>query len=262
MPFTLAHPAAVLPFARHPFVVPALVAGSIAPDVPYFLRATGVRVSAQSWYEPLLNATTSHSWVGAVTVSLPIALALCALYAATLPVVANLRGPAAAGPRARPDPGRPWPVAGAWLVASALVGVATHLLWDRLVHEGGEAIAGALAPETLPGGLAPDRLLQAVSTVAGLLVLAVVLGRRVRDRGGPSRRDVALLAVVTAVAGVGGVIGATTVTRGRIGAPGLEAVATEAAKGAGAALLGATLLVVASWWLRRAVTPTARTTRR
>jgi len=49
MPFTLAHPAAVLPLFRGPLVPAALVVGAVAPDLPYFLRATGVPVGAQSW---------------------------------------------------------------------------------------------------------------------------------------------------------------------------------------------------------------------
>jgi hypothetical protein len=46
MPFTLSHPAAVLPLAGTGFPVAALVAGSMAPDVPMFTttaHATGGR---------------------------------------------------------------------------------------------------------------------------------------------------------------------------------------------------------------------------
>ena len=35
MPFTLAHPAAVLPLCRRPLVASALVAGAVAPDLLY-----------------------------------------------------------------------------------------------------------------------------------------------------------------------------------------------------------------------------------
>ncbi|MEV0803512.1 DUF4184 family protein [Kribbella sp. NPDC050281] len=35
MPFTLAHPAAVLPLVRRPLVASALVAGAVAPDLLY-----------------------------------------------------------------------------------------------------------------------------------------------------------------------------------------------------------------------------------
>src|SRR3954451_7574094 len=65
MPFTLAHPAAVLPLLRHPFVPVALITGSMAPDTPYFLTAVGIRSThAGDWYGSFLNATTTHSLRG------------------------------------------------------------------------------------------------------------------------------------------------------------------------------------------------------
>src|SRR5690606_26266927 len=63
VPFTLSHPAAVLPFVRAPFVPAALVAGALAPDVPYFVRLPR---SADAWYEPFVNATTTHQPLGAL----------------------------------------------------------------------------------------------------------------------------------------------------------------------------------------------------
>ena len=95
MPFTLSHPAAVLPLLRRPFSAAALVAGALAPDLPYFARSTPVPVGAQSWYEPYMNATTSHTLLGALTVSLPYAVALWGLF-----LVAR-------GPGRRPGGGRP-----------------------------------------------------------------------------------------------------------------------------------------------------------
>lgn len=106
MPFTLSHPAAVLPFVRRPFSAAALVAGAVAPDLPYFARSMPVPVSAQSWYEPFMNATTSHSLAGAVTVSLPYALVLYGfLLAARRPVGGLLPGVVGAG-SAGPGAGR------------------------------------------------------------------------------------------------------------------------------------------------------------
>jgi len=40
LPFTLAHPAAVLPLRRTGLVFSALVVGSMAPDFPYFLSVS------------------------------------------------------------------------------------------------------------------------------------------------------------------------------------------------------------------------------
>jgi hypothetical protein len=45
VPVTGGHPAAVLPLLRTPLPASALVAGSLAPDVPSYLRAAAVAVA-------------------------------------------------------------------------------------------------------------------------------------------------------------------------------------------------------------------------
>lgn len=78
MPFTLAHPAVVLPLVRRPFVPGALVAGAMAPDLPYFLGAAGIASTrAGDWYGVFLNATETHGPLG-LLLNLPFALALTA----------------------------------------------------------------------------------------------------------------------------------------------------------------------------------------
>ena len=74
MPFTLAHPAAVLPFLREPFVPIALVAGAMAPDLPYFAMVSS---TSDAWYEPILNGGNSHDFAQILSVGLPLALVLC-----------------------------------------------------------------------------------------------------------------------------------------------------------------------------------------
>jgi hypothetical protein len=153
MPFTLAHPAAVLPLLRRPFAPAALVAGSMAPDLPYFLRAAGISsTAAGDWYEPLLNATHTHSLSG-LPIDLLYAVALVIAYwtmrapiRALLPSGLALPQPEQSASKAR--------YAG-WLVLSALIGVATHLLWD------------AFTDTDLPA----QRLLQYASTAFGLTVV-------------------------------------------------------------------------------------------
>lgn len=206
MPFTLAHPAAVLPLLRGPLIGPALVAGAVAPDAPYFLVETGLPNSAQAWYEPLLNGTTSHGLGGVLTVDLPVALVLVLLFAVA-------RAPLAPGvaPQRWRDTG--------WIVISALLGIATHLVWDELTW---------------------SRLVQHLSTVLGLAVVAVYLWRR---------RPVVDRRLLGAVAGVGlaGALVAVLVLDERS----LELVLSEAAKGAIVAALAALAVYVAGWWLRR-----------
>lgn len=124
----------VLPLLRRPFVPAALVAGAMAPDLPYFLGILGLaETSAQDWYGPLLpNATQTHSLWGLV-VNLPFAVGLVAVYrmlrapvTALLPTGFRLPEPErATGWRANARYTM-------WLVASALIGVASHLAWDSL----------------------------------------------------------------------------------------------------------------------------------
>ena len=77
MPFTLAHPGAVLSLMKGPLVPTALVAGFVTPDVSYVIR---VPVSAHSWHRQFLNATDTHAVLSGFTLGLPLAIALLALY--------------------------------------------------------------------------------------------------------------------------------------------------------------------------------------
>lgn len=49
MPITFAHPAAILPFARTRLPLPALVIGSMVPDLPMFLRVPWYEVTHGPW---------------------------------------------------------------------------------------------------------------------------------------------------------------------------------------------------------------------
>ncbi|MFD7024652.1 DUF4184 family protein [Promicromonospora sukumoe] len=294
MPFTLSHPAAVLPFVRRPFSAAALVAGAVAPDLPYFARSTPVPVSAQSWYEPFMNATTSHSLVGAVTVSLPYALLLYGfLLAARRPVgglLPGVVGPGAAEPGAGGRDGggpgaggrsAPRPTAGVlltrsgWVLLSLVIGIATHLVWDSFTHGDGYVVTHVpLLSAPAFGDLSWARLLQHVSTVVGLVVIAVYLWRRRGSVGrGAARQGTAVrrttrrgLWAVAAVAVVGAVLG--TVRWWSVGSSSdgagltardvVEGVLSDVATGAGAALIAALLLYVAVWWAVRGVRAVAQ----
>ncbi|MDH6710866.1 hypothetical protein P3T27_007617 [Kitasatospora sp. MAA19] len=268
MPFTLSHPAAVLPLLRPPFSRTALVAGAVAPDLPYVVVATGLPVSAQSWYEPFVNATTTHGASGAVTVTLPYALSLCGLVragrrplASLLPVPVAPSRPRTAGTLVR---------RAGWIVLSALIGIATHLVWDAFTHHDGFVVTRApWLNSTLVGGLTWARALQHASTIGGLAAIAVYAWRRRARREGQgrarpdsaTRRPVllamALVAVVGAVAHAwwwlaGPEAVATGLPLGIV----IEGVLSDAAKGAGAGLIGGLTLYVVVWWIRRAVTAT------
>ena len=125
MPFPLAHPAAVLPLRRFcpwPLHLPALVVGSMAPDLAYFLGKFHVDVFA-------------HQFWGSVIFSVPAGLVcLLALYTGRNVLHRSL-------PLERQPPilRLPWPAPGpVWvLVLSLVVGAWTHFFFDAFTHTTG-----------------------------------------------------------------------------------------------------------------------------
>lgn len=261
MPFTLSHPAAVLPLLRRPFSAAALVAGALTPDLPYFARSTPVPVGAQSWYEPYLNATTSHTLLGALAVSLPYAVALWGLFLVARRPVGSLL-PVPADPRPpEPDGASALLRRAGWVLLSLLVGIATHLVWDSFTHSDGWVVMHVPFLSTpLAGDLTWARALQHVSTIGGLVIIAVYLWRR-RSRLRPAtsagrRRAWRLLAIVAGIAAVGAVAGTLEWWGGSSGLAArdvVEGVLSDVATGAGAALIAAALLFVVGWWVARTV---------
>ena len=80
MPFTGSHPAAVLPLLRTSLPASALVAGSIAPDVPFYL--------------PVGLPWATHTALAVVTVDLLVAALAWALWHALLAPAALSAAPA------------------------------------------------------------------------------------------------------------------------------------------------------------------------
>ncbi|MFI9079362.1 DUF4184 family protein [Streptomyces sioyaensis] len=142
MPFTLSHAAAVLPAirrtgtARGPLVASALVAGSFAPDMTYY--ADTLVPGGMAFGD------VTHSLPGVLTVDVLVTVALVAGWRLVRePLTALL-------PRARQGPvhsflrGRPWRPRGprelaalvGWFLVSAILGAATHVVWDSFTHPG------------------------------------------------------------------------------------------------------------------------------
>ncbi len=123
MPFTLAHPAAALPFRNTRLVISAVVVGSMAPDFEYFLRLT-----PQGRY--------FHSLPGLFLCTLPAGLAVLWLFhrSARYAIVRLLPAPVQ-----RRLVCRDFPFGGArrfaLLAFSVLVGAFTHILWDSFTHK-------------------------------------------------------------------------------------------------------------------------------
>ncbi|MFF4953655.1 DUF4184 family protein [Streptomyces chattanoogensis] len=142
MPFTLSHAAAVLPAirrtgaARGPLVASALVAGSFAPDLTYY--ADTVVPGAMEFGE------VTHGLPGVLTVDALLTAALAGGWLLVRePLLALLprawQGRACAFAR-----GRPWPLRGprqlaalaGWFYVSAVLGCASHVVWDAFTHPG------------------------------------------------------------------------------------------------------------------------------
>ncbi|WP_067828115.1 DUF4184 family protein [Nocardia inohanensis] len=156
MPFTLAHPAAVLPLRRYLWL-PALVAGALAPDVLY--------------YVPVSIPVPTHSLAGTMTSDPVIGLLLLAL----LRFVAEpLTALAPEGWRRRTGElewrFRQLPRA----VLSVVAGAGTHVLWDSFVQRDGAMVTHwAWLRGTV---IEPHRVynvLGYVSSVGGMLALAL-----------------------------------------------------------------------------------------
>lgn len=168
MPFTFAHPAAILPLRRSRFLqtVP-LIIGSMVPDAPYFFPW---RVAKYFW--------DTHSVSSSFTVDVPLGMAfLVATLLLKEPLTILL------GARARwiclrsieRFNARPlhWPIA----LLSILIGAWTHIAWDSITHQTGwtaERVAALSAPVSIFGWeTETSHLLQYLSSVFGLVVLAL-----------------------------------------------------------------------------------------
>ncbi len=169
MPFTLAHPAAVLPL-RRPLgrmgCPAALVIGSMVPDLAYFLPL-GIRRGQ------------SHSLPGLLWFCVPAGLAVWLVYRLFVQPLALAVAPSAIVRRLRPA--EPFALSLTSLLAvvvSVAVGAATHVVWDSFTHGSGFMVRNLPALRARVGlidGLAPHvySLLFYASTVAGLGALAL-----------------------------------------------------------------------------------------
>lgn len=167
MPFTLAHPAAVLPLRGIRYLRTApLVIGALIPDLPYYVAGKLARLRPET-----------HSVAGAFTIDPVLGyLTLVAVFVLRRPLTALLT------PRARGlclGALRPFARWQEWLAAplAILIGVWSHLLWDSFTHGDGwmvRRVALLSAPVTLgPYTGTLYHVLQYLSSALGLAVLAL-----------------------------------------------------------------------------------------
>lgn len=209
MPFTPAHAAAAYPFRNTRLIWSAVIVGTMAPDFEYFLRLAP-------------GQPYGHTLPGVFVITLPLALIALWLFHGLVkaPFVELL--PRGFERRLAPYMGT-FRFGGAarfgLIVASVLIGVFTHLLWDSFTHGNTWLVRDwpvlrhpihlkVIAPQPL------YKLLQHGSTLLGLSVLllwiaawyreAEPVGEQSCDQSGwPVRRIVTLLTILIISAATG-----------------------------------------------------------
>jgi hypothetical protein len=238
MPFTPSHAAAVLPFLRTPLPASALVAGSVSPDLPYYL--------------PVELPWETHSALAVVTTDLLLGGLAWAVWHALLAEPTVAAAPRAL--RARLS-GVPLGLtvrlrsvrALAWTVLALVLGAATHVLWDEFTH------ASRWGTEHLPaladtwGPVEGYRWLQYASSLVGgavLLLWAAHWWQRTPRVVLPVRPATwPAWAAVTASGAVLAVVGA-------LRAPDLRTAAVAVATWGGGGAIAAAMALSLVWHLR------------
>lgn len=168
MPFTLAHPAAILPLrGRHYLRTAPLVIGAMVPDLPYFLPSNLER-----------HMPETHEFSASYGTDVAFGYLM-------LVVILVLRRPLTAllSPRSRwlclnaLAPFRTQWSAWVFAVPAILIGVWSHLLWDSVTHSDGwvvRRVSALSAPVTFAGYTGPMcHVLQYISSGLGLIIVAV-----------------------------------------------------------------------------------------
>ncbi|MEJ7603655.1 MAG: DUF4184 family protein [Kofleriaceae bacterium] len=179
MPFTGAHPVAVLPLLRwRRLDATCLVIGSMSPDLMYFARGE-------------LAGTFGHTPLGIALWCVPSTVLAAVLVHHVLKWPLLIVAPRSIACRAVGIVGGAWPRA-RWslatkvsLVGSAVLGAITHVLWDGFTSGRGVFVHHLPALRhhlVLPvlGDQELHRFLQHVFSVIGLAVVALVILRRLR----------------------------------------------------------------------------------
>ena len=177
MPFTFAHPAAVLPFAKKHskhISVTALILGSMVPDFEYFLH-----------FRPY--GVIGHTWLGFLYFNLPLVFLLAYIYHYILkkPFITHL----------------PKPFAGYYTYAvderwglytrkdffvfcySALFSMLTHVVWDAFTHKTGYFVMKIPLLQREWYGISVYKYMQHGSTCIGFLLLVYVLWKCRNEMG-------------------------------------------------------------------------------
>ncbi|PXX47703.1 DUF4184 family protein [Undibacterium pigrum] len=168
MPWTFAHPLAILPLQRlapRRFNLMALIIGSISPDLGYYVFAFDL-------------ATLAHQWHGLLLVCLPVGwvvfMFLRYMQAHFIYLLPQMQRQALQAHMAAPQSLSPSQVT--WISIALISGAATHIVWDAFTHANGFAVAyfDVLRQPVDIAGVHTKafHLLQHLSTLVGVVGLA------------------------------------------------------------------------------------------
>ena len=235
MPFTLAHPAAVLLLRRTRLPVAAMVAGAMSPDVPVFLNAYG-------WPYHL-----THSAVGVVTVDLALGLLGLALWFSVLRDPAVDLAPATVrerlAPHARYDRSQ-W----RWAVPAVVAGSATHVVWDLFTHHDRWGVRHLTWLNEQHGSLHGYKWAQYGSSVLGISVCLAWAITALRGRTTVPRPALVPALGPRALGVLGTLVLASAIAAGATAPhPGIAMVVSQAAV-VGTMIAATGLLVLAAAW--------------
>jgi NAD(P)H dehydrogenase (quinone) len=234
VPFTVSHPAAVLPLRRLGLPMTVLVVASMVPDVPVFLGRPRV-------YE------VTHSLVGIVTIDLVMAVTVVAWWSFVMrdalvdlaPTPVRSRFAAHVRPSRRD-----------WLLSplAAVIGAVTHVVWDSFTHAGEWGVVRIDWLQAQHGGLVGFKWAQYASGAIGLAVVGVATLNHLRTLhpiGGP--RDRRVLPAATLPVTIGLVALAGIVSAARHVSSGLHSVAFNGAVDSLIVLAVALIALTLAW---------------
>lgn len=160
VPFTLAHPAAALLFGRH-LPLAALVAGTMAPDVVYYL--------------PLSPPVSTHATAALPGWDLLFGFTLLAIFRLTVNPLLALAPPGLRRRIPAFDSGFRSPAEWVTAAVAIVVGAATHLAWDAFTQTDGMAVrhwawlrVGVVEPHKL------YNVIGYLSSIGGMVLVGVV----------------------------------------------------------------------------------------
>ncbi len=168
MPFTLSHAAAALPFRRLKPIWSALVVGTFAPDLQYFI-----------WISD--EDHSGHHFPGVLLFALPLAVLVLWVFEWIVkgPVIELLPSGLQRRLQDKVDPLSffSWRSLGS-IVLWITVGIATHLIWDQFTHSRTTlashlSLLRAMVPVPFLHPMSVTKILQHASTLVGLLILSV-----------------------------------------------------------------------------------------